>query len=298
MQKLLLFTFSFLVCLTLKAQLSNPSFEQTDSLGTIAYWKPIQGKTTQLTSAQFGVIPFTPYHGNFFVLLEPDTQTSTTKKGITEQSFAFADTPGGFSFHYFYIPESLGQHGQVELLMSKWNGTSRDTVLYIKDTIAAVADSNQIRIQWNMWSTNLQNKYRLSILPDSTTIQFQNDDAASPGKTVRLYLDDIRFSTWSVGIKELTDNDFLVYPNPANDIISIEGLLEENLTYELISIDGKRYSLNSDGVTADRRPRTADNTIVHNSIRLNIENIPNGFYVLKINTATTSTTKRIVINHE
>src|SRR6476660_4132140 len=102
MQKMLLFTLSFLVGLTLKAQLPNASFEQTDSLGKIAYWKSPQGKFTQLTSAQFGVIPFTPYEGNFFVLLEPDTQTSTIKKGVLEQTFAFADTPGSVDFHYFY----------------------------------------------------------------------------------------------------------------------------------------------------------------------------------------------------
>lgn len=291
MPKLLLVTLSFFVVLTLKAQLPNASFEQTDSLGKIAYWKSPQGKLTQLTSAQFGVIPFTPYEGNFFVLLEPDTQTSTIKKGIMEQTFAFADTPGSVEFRYFYIPESITQHGQMELLMSKWNGTSRDTVLYIKDAIVAVADSNNIRIQWNTWSATLQHKYRNGILPDSTHIQFQNDDRTSPGKTVRLYLDALNFGKWAVGINELTTNYFLVYPNPANKYISIVGIFNGDMNYELISLDGKHYPL-AEGNTAD------SSASFDNSITLNTRDIPSGLYLLRINSTKTSITKRILINHE
>jgi hypothetical protein len=283
MQKTSLLLSFLLLSIILKAQIQNPSFEHTDSLGALSSWQQTAGKFTQLTSVQFGMIPFTAYDGNFFALLESDTQTSVIKKGTIEQTFAFADTPGNFSFRYFYIPESLTQHGQVEMYMSKWNGTSRDTVLYSKNPIAAVADSNQIRIQWNEFATTLKGIYRQPGLPDTATIRFVNDDGAVAGKNIRLYLDALQFGRWATGIKEADGLQFSVYPNPASNWLTVKGDLSK-ADCLLIGTDGKQYTVSASSFA--------------NGMNLDISTVPGGFYVLYLQTDGKIFTKRIIINHE
>jgi hypothetical protein len=265
------------------AQLQNPSFERTDSLGNFQNWQLKSGQSTQLTGAQFGVIPFTPYDGNYFLLLESDTQMATTQKGIIEQTFAYADTPGSITFPYFYIPESTDQHAQVSLLFTKWNGNMRDTVLIWKDTIAAVADSNQIRIQWNTYAATLTGKYAQSILPDTATVTFLNDDGTPPGKKIRLYLDLLTFGKWGVGLTEPNRYSFEVFPNPANQFVSIlTG--EKLLTFELIGIDGKQYF-----PQATQTPE---------GFQMELGALPSGMYFLHGIGSQQYFTKRLFIIHE
>jgi hypothetical protein len=282
MYKVTLIILFLLSSTLLKAQLQNPSFEQTDTLGTLSNWRLTQGKATQMTSIQFGVIPFTPYQGNFFVLLESDTLTPTTKRATLEQTFVYADTPGNIAFHYFYIPKSLDQHGQIVLLFTSWNGFSRDTVLYLKDTITAVADSNSIRIQWNVYAKTLKGLYRTSTLPDTAMIIFKNDDAPIAGKDIRLYLDDLHFGQWATGLSEQTLSDILVYPNPAHEILFIS-CPDPYADYSLTDITG-----------AVVKP---ESTIEQNGLRLNLRSIPSGLYFLQLKNAQSIFTKRILINH-
>jgi hypothetical protein len=265
------------------AQLQNPSFEQTDSLGKLQHWNLKSGKATQLSSAQFGVIPFTPFDGNYFMLLESDTQTAIAQRGIIEQVFAFADTPGSISFPYFYIPESINQHAQIRLLFTKWNGTSRDTVLYLTDTLAAVADSNQIRIQWNTYPISLTDKYTQSILPDSAHLVFTNDDNLVAGKNIRLYLDKISFGKWAVGLKEQKQLSVELYPNPANQFVWIR-TPERSLTFLLMGVDGKQYF-----------PQLSQST---DGFQIDLNTIPNGLYFLQGTGNAQHFSKRILITHE
>jgi hypothetical protein len=283
MQKLLFVIISVFAAFTLQAQVQNPSFEQTDSLGNIAKWQLLSGNITQLTSAQFGVIPFTAFAGNFFALIESDTQTTTTHTGKLEQIFPLADTPGSFSFQYFYIPESIARQAQVELYLSKWNGNTRDTILYIHKPIVAVADSNQLKIQWNAHSTPLKNEYRSAILPDSATIRFLNDNGTVAGKNIRLYLDAIRFEKWAVGFSELQAPLFTIYPNPASETLIIGGG-DEHTDCSLLSIDGKHHLL----------PKYFS----RKGLELDVRLIPDGLYLLSIQKNGTTITKRILINHE
>lgn len=283
MQKSLLLLFSVLLSLSLRAQLRNASFEQTDSLGKVDGWSVTSGKLTQLSSAQFGVIPFPPFEGNYFVLLESDTQTSTIHKGVVEQTFPLADTPGNFVFRYFYIPESINQQAAAEVLMTHWNGLSRDTVLYINKPVIAVADSNQIRIQWNQHATTLKGNYLNNILPDSATVRFVNDDGTTAGKNVRLYLDALSFGKWAVGLTQTVSTPFTVYPNPANHHIYLEGLTAPT-HFTLTGMDGKQYALTAPFTTPVQS--------------LDIRYIPNGLYILSFNTHGSMQTKRILIHHE
>jgi hypothetical protein len=234
---------------------------------------------------QLGIIPFTASDGNFFTLLASDNQTVNVKPGIIHQQFAMADTPGNFSLNYLYIPQFIGQHAVIKLYFSKWNGVFRDTVLYLEDTISVVADENIIPIQWNTYAVSLASKFRNNTLPDSTWIQLQNDDALNPGKNVRLFVDNLQFGKWAVGLNEETKDAIDYYPNPANTYLTIHGLnLFNKHTIQLIALDGIQYTLTS--------------SIVENKLILNTQNIPKGLYVLSIQTPNGMLNNRILINHD
>ena len=277
---------AFLLCVTwIHAQIVNPSFEQTDSLGNSVNWTVTQGVATKLSVIQLGIIPFTASDGNFFTLLTSDTQTVNVKSGIIHQQFAMADTPGNFSLNYLYIPQFVGQHAVIKLYFSKWNGAFRDTVLYLEDTISVVADGNIIPIQWNTYAVSLIGKFRNSTLPDSTWIQLQNDDALNPSKNVRLFVDNLQFGKWGVGLNEKTKYEIDYYPNPANTYLTIHGLnLFDKYTIQLIASDGVQYTLTS--------------SIVENKLILNTQDIPKGLYVLSIQIPNGMLNNRIFINHD
>jgi hypothetical protein len=77
----------------------------------------------------------------------------------------------------------------------------------------------------------------------------------------------------------MDENKFLVYPNPANDKLTIQGPTDsENIQVRLISILGQQIML-----TTERQ--------------IDISHIPNGIYLVNIRTDKTEFNQRIVINH-
>jgi hypothetical protein len=221
-----------------KAQLPNSSFEFSDSLNKLSSWKINQGKLTKLSAVNFGAIPFTAFHGNYFALLQSDTLSTPIKNGIIQQSVAFVDTPKSISINNLYLPENTSQHAQFILLFTRWNGTSRDTVLYVTDTLPIIAQGNSIPIQWNVFNKTLTQYYRIATLPDSASLTIVNDDSQT-GKTVRLYIDNIQFGKWPVGLKENTSLHFSLYPNPANNQVVIKANTEKPVAVRLITPSGQ-----------------------------------------------------------
>jgi hypothetical protein len=216
------------------AQLANPSFEQTDSTGAIANWQSLQGKTTRVTVEQFGILPFTAFHGNYFIKLESDT--NPIKVARFTQTFAFADTPASFYLHHLYLPENTNQTAGVQLLMTKWNGTSRDTVLFIRDSVHVVANGSQVPIQWNTFGTNLSNRYLLAQLPDTATIELTNDLTAT-GTQIKWYVDALSFGQQvDVSIETLSDNTYQIHTQSLpNGLYLLHSLNDPNI-HQLICI--------------------------------------------------------------
>lgn len=257
-----------IVCLLLtatlaNAQLLNPSFEQRDSIGNNTYWNIEQGKVTRLTAVNFGVYPFTAFEGNNFVLLETDTLISPAKSAKFSQQFVLNDTPASIQLRYLFIPENNIQHATLNFFASKWNGNSRDTILFMIDSIPVVANGNNILIQWNLFAKDL--KYLSTQIPDTATITFSNNNSNN-GNNIKLFIDDITFGKWPVGIAENKALSAHFYPNPATDFITIEADQIQNL--QLLSIDGKEWI----------------NQILNptNYAVINIQYIPSGMYICKV----------------
>lgn len=268
-----IFLFLLGACLfTAKAQLINPSFEQTDSLGNIAGWTLAQGKLNRFSVVSFGVIPFTASNGNYFILLESDTTTLPVKRALFEQRFSFNDTPGSISLNYLYIPENTSQRADITTLFTRWNGTQRDTILYKNDTIPVVANGNAIPIQWNVYAGNLKGSYRSALLPDSGWIRLSNTDNTVPGKNIRLFADNITFGKWMVGLAEQTAAPQVsVFPNPASEHLVVAVNAEQQPDHFLLTaISGKQFVISGYGVTAGHQ------------YSIPVREIPDGLYSLAV----------------
>lgn len=258
-----LLVFLSLCGLTVRGQFQNPSFELTDTLSRIRGWETLSGNTTRLTVEQFGILPFVAAKGNAFIKLETDSQSNPVKRGIFRQVTAFTDTPQSLYFQYLYVPVSSDEFGTVSLLLTRWNGVARDTVLFAMDSIQPVLNGNQLPIQWNTFSLNLNDQYRLTTLPDSLTLTFSND-AALGSNRIRLYLDDITLGAFSVGIHVVNTPSFQVYPNPATSEINVSGVSPTS---------GRLLHLN--GYVTELQP-----SFHKGECRFDVSDLPNGLYVL------------------
>lgn len=264
------------------AQLNNPSFELIDSLGGFQNWTSTQGRSTRMTVEQFGLIPLTAYQGNFFTLLESDTLSNPVKEARFTQTFPIADTPASFYLHHLYIPETTEQTAGVQLLMTRWNGSSRDTILSVLDTVHVVANGNQIPIQWNAFGTTLQGRYQLAQVPDTATITLTNN-LTNSGKNIRWYVDDLSFGNWAVGLNqpELKLNIHL-FPNPASDWIRVNTNMSVN-DFKLYNMQGQEQNIRME-------------QLAFGSYRLLTDLLPNGVYILS-SSSHSNFHQRIFIQH-
>lgn len=283
MFKQLLLTLLFSLPVYVFAQLQNLSFETIDTTGRLSFWQVKQGKLSKFSVVNFGALPFTAFQGNYFALLESDTFSSPLKKGIIEQSSAFTDTPQSIILRNLYIPENTAQHAELTLLLSKQNGTTRDTILFMRDTLPIVANGNTIPIQWNTFSKTLSPFYRSKQLPDSAFISITNDNTQT-GKTIRCYIDALSFGKWPVGLQEVSALSFRLFPNPATNKLTIRTESLDPVTIRIISICGSEQMVES----TDVQP---------GNIELNIEDLPSGLYIVQLLTHLASSQQILSIQH-
>lgn len=102
------------------------------------------------------------------------------------------------------------------------------------------------------------------------------------------YVDDVCVSIdsstcydWN-GIKPIVVNDFEVFPNPASDNIQINSGSDSGISYSLLTIIGTQIlnAVSESGSTS-----------------LDISNIPEGIYFLRVQSARASLIKKIIITH-
>lgn len=115
-----------------------------------------------------------------------------------------------------YAPTAVGDSGFLYFALTKWNGTSTDTI-GIAGAVISTTVSN-----WQLYTMPfIYNPAFSNVQPDSMIVfcSATDDDFPHPGSSI--YVDDITFSGW-VGIDESTPlNEFAMYPNPASDFISL-----------------------------------------------------------------------------
>lgn len=150
---------------------------------------------------------------------------------------AFGSRPNTVQFWYQYTPTG-GDSASCFVMLSKWNGASRDTIAVGGVVIQSAASSyTQSTITMQYLSTTL--------IPDSMRLYFSATcyttlTCGTAGST--LWVDDITFSGWN-GINEHpSSTDVIVYPNPASSYVNVIADVNEAASVIAYDMTGRMVS--------------------------------------------------------
>ena len=157
-------------------------------------------------------------------------------------------TPPGLKYGYNYTWRSAvlsfqskytpmpGDSAFVLAYLTKWNGTSRDTIASGKYATGATTTSYSL----NSLSM-VYNPAFASVLPDSERVLISSSVYSHDGAKIgsSFYIDDLAWSGYN-STNEINGiiNSVTVYPNPATNYVSISSTIDVT-TIELIDIAGR-----------------------------------------------------------
>jgi hypothetical protein len=146
---------------------------------------------------------------------------------------AFTSRPDSLVGYYQYTPAG-GDHFGVIILLSKWNGTSRDTI-----GMATYTD-NAASTTFNRFGMEIN--YRSTSNPDSILLVMSSSgDIPSAVDGSVAYVDNVQFvnkSTTSDVIICFAKPEFRLYPNPVNEMMHIE-TVSENANVQILDALGR-----------------------------------------------------------
>jgi Secretion system C-terminal sorting domain len=153
--------------------------------------------------------------------------------------YASTGRPAAFDYATKYQPTGIDTAFAV-VTITKWNGTSRDTIAWGFDYITTAIPSYTVRS-----ITLNHNPAMLNVTPDTTTIIFSASSFNSPQVGSTMYVDALSFSGY-VGISENEINKGVsVYPNPSNTEAYFDFVSEEAAGIAIYDMTGREVSRSS-----------------------------------------------------
>ena len=145
--------------------------------------------------------------------------------------FPYSSRPEKLDFWAKYSPVGNDTGGAI-VLLQKWNGISADTVAFGQIYIAATGAYTPMQINLTYYS---------NVLPDTAAIIF--GASLKMGRTrvgSTMYIDDVALIGW-VGIDEKNqlNNKVKIFPNPANENLTITTEFEEAENIRIMDVSGK-----------------------------------------------------------
>lgn len=149
------------------------------------------------------------------LLVTGKTQVSTTAPVIFGKPFT--QTPASLNFAYKYNP-IIGDSGFVVVYLTKWTGTTRDTVA------RGFFGTNTQMLTWT--AQNMTLNWGASVVtPDSQHVYVSSSIYRGSGakKGSEFYIDALAWQG-SVGIDDISGNNAILtmYPNPASNNVSFK----------------------------------------------------------------------------
>ena len=193
---------------------------------------------------------------------------------ITTFGIPYTDKPNYFKGYYKYIPVE-GDSCSFYALLSKWNGSSRDTIAF------ASYESSTIVSEYEAFS--LPFDYHSELNPDSMTIVFASSAAGEDylgqvGST--LFIDKISLSLTS-SVNTINQDIISVSPNPTNGLVKV---------YRNIQSKSQYVILNESGVSVK-------NGILNSKLDyIDLKDLSNGIYFIKIQNENGIEVKKIIKN--
>lgn len=124
--------------------------------------------------------------------------------------------------------------------------------------------------------TSFTSALTISGTPDS--LVFFVFSGNNPGSV--LHVDDLAFSGGTVEVNEISNEDYLIYPNPASDILNIELKNSAINSYEILNIDGSVVT---------------SGDLTNSSSSIDVSQLASGTYFIKLRNELTMGIQKIVI---
>ena len=150
----------------------------------------------------------------------------------------------------------------------KYSPVGADTALFEIDLYSGLTKigGGQLFVTTSGWASfSIPITYTSGSTPDTSRIVFNSSAVDTPHVNSTLLLDDLDYS-YNSGIAESSYQSFSVYPNPANDLVTLDNRDMHAVTAQLFSVDGKLEK----SVTLTEEINT-----------LNIAGMQKGFYVIR-----------------
>ncbi len=146
-----------------------------------------------------------------FVNTGPVTYDLTNSK-VVQGRQAYSTQATSYSFFSIYTP-TLTDSAYSQVFLTKWNGTSRDTVAF-GFTVFPVGNATYMQ-------TTVPINYLIMTAPDSIQLLFISSIKGTPPAGSQFFVDDVNMIS-SMGVQSLNaDGTFSnVYPNPAVNTIT------------------------------------------------------------------------------
>jgi hypothetical protein len=218
---------------------------------------------------------------------------TTTSVGYVTQKFVWTTRPDSFSFNAGYLPGSASEMFGVVVTLSKWNGTSRDTIMsaFIHPTTPGQVTP------WSAMSISLASLYKKSDLPDSGFITFFNDIAVTgqgqliaTTKTV-LAIDDVKFRHQfpsGKGFTNIENNDLTI-----NQLFYSNGSLILQYSSKSDLVDAKLSVYNINGQMLYNG--NSFSNLGQNNATIDMPNLKTGVYILSLTTNKGIVTKKFIV---
>ena len=143
------------------------------------------------------------------------------------------------NFWYKYSPQA-GDSASCGLVLTKWNGSKRDTIA-VGGVVIKNAAASYVQTSCNM----VYNPLFAAVLPDSLHIGFSATclKTKSCGKiNSTLWIDDITFSGLNGITEQVSSSDVIVFPNPASNHVTVIADLMEAFAVIAYDATGRMIS--------------------------------------------------------
>jgi hypothetical protein len=199
--------------------------------------------------------PFTILPG---ILSAGPILNSNFEPDFSQARVPFDHRPERVQFHYKAQPQS-GDTCAFIMVLTKWNATTASA-----DTLGMASFSTG-DYDSTYRAADLSIDYVSGAMPDSIFLLFSSSlDGFNPMAGSRFIIDQLRFEGNSTGLSKVQKTKAVVYPNPANEFISID-VKNETTQLRIFDMFGK--------------------LIIHkthyNGEKIDVSQLPKGIYILE-----------------
>lgn len=163
--------------------------------------------------------------------------------------FAYTARPANVSAYMRYTPSPLGDSCFFFAALTRWNGTSRDTI----GAAGMIINTNVAN--WTLYNMPfIYDPAFLNVQPDSFVIACSATDETYPKVNSSMFVDDISLNGW-VGMNDpMVLNAVNVFPNPASAFTTIRTnnpAAREVVVFDMTGREIARYAIDNGEVNAD-----------------------------------------------